>query len=122
MVLFFFLSYTSYMFSSGIRFAPLEDAWTDNGMVISPKFENPYTSGPTTIGDVDRRDISHKYIQDLYESKGIRAVVRLLEPEVVRDIQALHRPRVERPDMSVSVEDMFLIAIGVLLFMYVASD
>jgi len=110
------------MFSSGIRFAPLEDAWNDNGMVLSPKFENPYTSGPSTIGDVNRRDISHKYIQELYEAGGVKAVVRILEPEVVRDIQGMHRPRRDRSDMSVSVEDMFLIALGVLLFMYVASD
>lgn len=110
------------MFSSGIRFAPLEDAWNDNGMVISPKFENPYKTEPSIIGDVDRRDVAHKYIQDLYESKGAKAVARLLEPDVVRDIQAMHKPTQQRREISVSVEDMFLIALGVLLFMYVASD
>jgi hypothetical protein len=111
------------MFSSGIRFAPLEDAWSDTGLVVSPKFENPYKTEPSIIGDVDRRDITHKYIQDLYESKGARAVVSLMEPELVRDIQAMYtEKRAPTKELTLSMEDMFFIALGVLLFMYVAAE
>ena len=109
------------MFSSGLRFAPLEEAWSDTGLNVSPAFENPYKTEPSVIGDVNRRDIAHKYISDLYDSKGVKGVVRLLEPEVVRDIQALHT-RPSKPEITLSVEEMFFIAIAILLFMYVASD
>jgi hypothetical protein len=111
------------MFSSGIRFAPLEDAWNESGLLISPKFENPYKTEPSVIGDVNRRDITHKYLQDLYESKGARAVVSLMEPELVRDIQSMYTPRHSpSKDLSLSIEDMFFIALAVLLFMYVAAE
>jgi len=109
------------MFSSGLRFAPLEEAWSDTGLKVSPAFENPYKTEPSVIGDVDRRDIAHKYISDLYDSKGVKGVVRLLEPEVVRDIQALHQ-RASKPEIVLSVEEMFFIGIAILLFMYVSSD
>ena len=111
------------MFGSGIRYAPLEDAWNDSGMIISPKFENPYKTEASVIGDVNKRDVAHKYLIDAYDARGVRGVIDVMQPEMIRDIQSLHKPpNHAHPVVHLSVEDMFLIVIAVLLFMYVSSD
>ena len=120
--IFFFLVYFKSMFSHGLRFAPLDEAWKDTGIQISPKFENPYRSGPTPVDSVDKRDITQKYISRVYESEGVSGVVRLLEPEVVRDIQSLYKQKPKPAAMTVSMDDMIFIGIAILLFMYIASD
>ena len=116
------------MFSSSLRYAALEDSWRDPGLVISPKFENPYRTEPLVTLDGDRRDIAHKYLQDLYNERGVIGLVHLLEDDMVRDIQSLHekqrvRRETERPrGFTLGVDELLLALAAILLFMYVSQE
>jgi len=127
--LFFFYVKSKSMFSSSLRYAALEDSWKDPGLVISPKFENPYRTEPLVTLDGDRRDIAHKYLVDLYGERGVIGLVHLMEENMVRDIQALHskqrvsRETEHRPSgFTLGVDELLLALAAVLLFMYVSQE
>jgi len=106
------------MFES-LKFAPLDEVWSPRG--ISATIENPYKPREEVVEKVTPviEDACHRYLEDVYDSQGVRGLLKVLDPYMVRDIQALAHP-VQRSDkshrnetFSLSLDELILIAFGI---------
>lgn len=103
-----------------LKYAPLDEAWSPVGTHISPRIENPYATQHEIIDKATSPIIENrcqKYIEDLYHSEGVRGLLGVLHPVMVRDIQSLALPskRFPRRDeaLTLSIDEIILIGFGI---------
>jgi hypothetical protein len=101
-----------------LNFAPLDEVWSPRAN-IAPTIENPYASEPEVVNRATSPVIENRcqqYLEDVYESQGVRGLLTILDPHMVRDIQSLavrkHRPQ-HRDPFTISFDELILVAFGI---------
>lgn len=104
-----------------LKFAPLDEAWSPMGERISPRIENPYAPQEDIIDKATSPTVENRcqqYLEDVYNSQGVRGLIHVLQPEMVRDIQALSHPkkhpiRRQRDAFSLTFDEIILVCFGI---------
>jgi hypothetical protein len=101
-----------------LQFAPLDEAWSPRAN-IAPKIENPYATSAEVVDKATSPVIENRcqqYIEEVYERQGVRGLLTVLDPVMVRDIQSLafrKTPKPKRDPFVVSFDELILIAFGI---------
>lgn len=80
------------------QYASIEDAWN---MPFSPTIVNKFkntgyqqqilqSEGTPVISSEGETATARRYINELYQNKGVKGVMQLLDPAIIRDILASH--------------------------------
>jgi hypothetical protein len=102
-----------------LKYAPLEEVWSPVGQRIAPRIENPYAPQHDIIDKATSPTIENRcqqYLEDLYASQGVDGLLGVMQPVMVRDIQALampQRPARRAHDLTLSMDEIILICFGV---------
>lgn len=106
------------MFES-LKFASLDEVWSPKG--VSVHVENPYKPEHEVVNKATSPVVENacqQYLEDVYESQGVHGLLKVLDPVMVRDIQALAHPVTRgtsrhSDSFSLSFDELILIAFGI---------
>jgi hypothetical protein len=97
-----------------LRYAPINEP----SSVSSPRVVNPYKSydaAPVHIPtNEDVESACHDYLGTVYRAHGIGGVLRLMEPEMLRDLKAAVSPH-SGLHVHLGLEEIAAIMIGLFL-------
>jgi len=105
-----------------LRYAPIGESHN----VSSPRIENPYMSTAYAPvhppSSIDVHDACHAHLRTVYERQGVRGLVRLMDEDMVRDLQSsMAKPR-HGLNIHLGIEEIAVLLLGALLIAIIVDS